>query len=70
MKPELVREARREELKFVRNRRVYEIVPWSRALERTGTPPIKTRWVDTNKGKRRGSRVPLQVGCTRVPDRS
>ena len=50
MNPELVREARREELKCVRSRRVYEIVPWSRAVERTGKPPIRTRWVDTNKG--------------------
>ena len=42
--------ARKEELDFVRRRKVYEVVPWERALGRTGRPPIKTRWVDTNKG--------------------
>ena len=29
---------------------MYDVVPWERALEKTGRPPIRTRWVDTNKG--------------------
>ena len=49
LEPERVKEARKEELRFVHKRNVYEVVPWERALERTGRPPIKTRWVDTNK---------------------
>ena len=45
-----VQKARMDEIKYVRSRGVYERVPWSQAMRRTGKPPIKLRWVDTNKG--------------------
>ena len=47
---EMVIEARREEMGYVKRRHVYDRVPWSQAKERTGKNPIKLRWVDTNKG--------------------
>ena len=37
-------------MEFVRKRRVYDTVPWEQSVERTDRPPIRTRWVDTNKG--------------------
>jgi hypothetical protein len=49
--PELNRKARQEELDFVKKRRVHEVVPWSQAIEKTGKPNIRTRWVDTTKGR-------------------
>ena len=47
-----VKDARRQDIEFIANRRVYDIVPWRQPLERIGTSPINnnTRWVDTNKG--------------------
>ena len=45
-----IKKAREEEMKFVRQRKVYDRMPWQEALQKTGKPPIKLRWVDTNKG--------------------
>ena len=45
-----VLQARKEELVEVHKHGVYKKVPISQCLERTGKPPIGTRWVDINKG--------------------
>ena len=50
LEPSRVKEARKEDIQFVRKRTVYDVVPWEQAQQRTGRPPIRTRWVDTNKG--------------------
>ena len=47
---EEVLKARREEMGYIRSRGVYVKVPWSKAVQVTGKRPIKTRWVDTDKG--------------------
>ena len=47
---ELVREARAEELAEFDKIGAWEVVPISQCWERTGKPPIGTRWVDVNKG--------------------
>ena len=48
--PEQVRQARLEEIAWMRSKPVWSEVPRRQALERTGRPPISTRWVDVNKG--------------------
>ena len=50
LSPELVNEARKEELGFMRQIELYDEVPLSECWEATGKPPIDTRWVDVNKG--------------------
>ena len=48
--PEKVRDARKEEMKFVEKYHVYEYAYVSDCYQRTGAAPIDTRWIDTNKG--------------------
>ena len=42
--------ARAEEMEEVRKHEVYVKVPLSECYDKTGAPPIGTRWVDVNKG--------------------
>ena len=46
----LVREARKVEMKFVKDRDLYDYRPVSECLSKTGAAPVNTKWVDTNKG--------------------
>ena len=46
----MVREARRVEMKFVKDLDLYEYRPVSECFSTTGAAPINTKWVDTNKG--------------------
>jgi hypothetical protein len=46
---EKVKEARKEEVEFMKNKGIWEVVPWSEALERTGKVPVSVKWVDTMK---------------------
>ncbi len=48
--PELVREARAEEMKEFKKHNVYVKVPLSECWAATGKRPIGARWVDVNKG--------------------
>ncbi len=50
IEPRMVKMARFYEVKFITNRRVYNKVLWRQAKERTGRPPIKTRWLDSSEG--------------------
>ena len=50
LKPDLVTLARAEEMEEVRKHEVYVKVPLSECYDKTGAPPIGTRWVDVNKG--------------------
>ena len=50
LEPELVAEARREEINYFKSRGVYEKVPIEECWHQTGKPPIAVRWVDINKG--------------------
>ena len=45
-----VREARREEIEFMKSIPLYEEVDRQEAWDRTGKAPISTRWVDINRG--------------------
>ena len=44
--------ARKEEMVEVKKHAVYDKVDLTECYEKTGKPPIKTRWVDINKGDR------------------
>ncbi|CAE8585163.1 unnamed protein product [Polarella glacialis] len=48
--PKLVAEARALELDYIRRCNVYRFVPWGLAKANTGRPPVKAKWVDTDKG--------------------
>ena len=48
--PELVAKARSEEVEFMAKIGLHQEVDITECLERTGRPPISTRWVDVNKG--------------------
>merc|ERR1712015_131224 len=50
LNPDMVKEARKEEMAEVKKHRVYEKVDVTECYERTGKAPIGTRWVDVNKG--------------------
>ena len=48
--PDLVYKSRREEIQFMDQLNVWEFRPRTEAFDRTGKPPIGTRWVECNKG--------------------
>ncbi len=47
---ELVRAARKEELRYFALKGVWKKKPRREAFEKTGKPPITVKWVDVNKG--------------------
>ena len=50
LRPEMVKAARREEMEYFAAKRVWKKVPRRLALELQGKPPIRVKWLDTNKG--------------------
>jgi hypothetical protein len=42
--------ARKEEIKFMEDRGIWEVKPIKECWDRTGKAPVSVRWVDTNKG--------------------
>ena len=50
LKPELMRQARRDEIDYFKKMNVYQKVPVHEAWQETGKGPIGVRWVDINKG--------------------
>ena len=48
--PKKVREARAEEVQYVRDMNLYTKVPTKQWAERIGKQPIGVRWIDINKG--------------------
>ena len=50
LKPELMAKARREEIAYFKDMKVYRKVPVTKCWEITGNDPIAVRWVDINKG--------------------
>ena len=48
--PKLVMKARSEEVRYIHKSNLYKKAPRSRCYEVTGKAPIKSGWVDTNKG--------------------
>ena len=50
LKPDLVREARADEIGYVDKMRVYDVVSVGDCWRMTGRAPIRSRWVDISKG--------------------
>ena len=50
LRPEIVAQARKEEIKYFREMGVYEKVNIDECWTQTCTAPIAVRWVDINKG--------------------
>ena len=48
--PKEAKRARREEIEYVPNMKLYEKVPIGEAYAQTGKGPISVRWIDINKG--------------------
>ena len=48
--PRLVEQARKVEMRFVKDRGIYGYATVQESVRETGSKPIGTRWVDTNKG--------------------
>ena len=48
--PNKVREARAEEIEFIKNIPLYVEVDINECWEKTGKQPVSTKWVDVNKG--------------------
>ena len=46
----MVQAARMEEIKWVKQEKIYSKVPLSQCMARTGKAPIDYRWIDVNKG--------------------
>ena len=51
LSPELVRQARAEELSFMRKINLFDEVDVEECLKMIGKHPVSTKWVDMNKGK-------------------
>ena len=62
----LVRTARAEEMAFVKERQVYEYASTKKCHERTGRPPVGTKWVDTNKGDDQNPQYRSRLVATEV----
>jgi hypothetical protein len=45
-----VEAARREEVGYMGERKIWSLRPVKECWEKTGKPPVSVRWVDTNKG--------------------
>ena len=50
--PDLVRQARAEELRYVHRRKIYGYSTRDECFRKTRRPPLKLKWIDTNKGGR------------------
>lgn len=62
----LVHRARLAELDYLRSREVYEYSSVEEARRVTGKPPLKLKWIDTNKGGRDLPEVRSRLVCTEV----
>jgi hypothetical protein len=49
--PVLLKEARMEEVRFMEKIGVWEPATWEECMQKTGRPPITTKWVDVDKGR-------------------
>ena len=46
----MVAKARREEIEYFYKMKVFDKVPLKECYDQTGSPPLKARWIDHNKG--------------------
>ena len=62
MDPKKVKEARDEEMKFLKKEEVYEKCDIKDCIDKTGRGPTSVRWVDVNKGGGGETELQEQVG--------
>ena len=65
---DLVRAARREEVNFMLDWKTWERVERAEALRRTRLPPLKTRWVDVNKGDEQTPDIRCRLVAKEIDD--
>ena len=63
---DLVIAARHKELKYLKDRKVYAYSTVAEAWRQTRKPPLKLKWIDTNKGDRRIFNVRSRLVCTEI----
>ena len=63
---QLVHLARCRELKYPQDRQVYAYSTWREAINRTGKPPLRLKWIDTNKGDSVNPNLRSRLVCTEV----
>ena len=64
--PLLVHRGRRKEIDYLQGMKVYGYSTVREALRVTGKPPVKLKWIDTNKGGRDDPEVRSRLVCTEV----
>ena len=58
--------ARKKELKYLSDRRVYCCYPTSKAMEISGKRPLRLKWIDVNKGDGLSRNIRSRLVCTEV----
>ena len=64
--PELVRAARRKEIQFLKDRKVYSVSTAAEAFRLTRRPPLELKWIDTNKVDQRLFNIRSRLECTEI----
>ena len=62
----LVRAARQLELEYFEKKQVWEKMPRSKALAKTGKAPISVRWTGTNKGDNDAPNIRCRLVATEI----
>lgn len=62
----LVHQARCKELRYLQDRNVYAYSTWKEAIRNSGKPPLKLKWIDSNKGDEAAPRLRSRLVCTEV----
>ena len=58
--------ARKRELEYLSERKVYTYASTSAAIRRTGRKPLRLKWIDSNKGDRGRYDIRSRLVCTEV----
>ena len=64
--PERVMDARAKELQCLRDHGVYEYVTVAEAKATSGKPPLRLKWIDSNKGDSEHPNYRCRLVCTEV----
>ena len=66
MDPKGVMEARAKELQYLRDHGVYEYATVAEAKATSGKPPLRLKWIDSNKGDTEHPNYRSRLVCTEV----
>ena len=65
----LVYSARKRELKYLADRKVFEYYATNEAIKKSGRRPLRLKWIDVNKGDRKNYNIRSRLVCTEVRPR-